>query len=72
MYVRIYKFGLDLGFVIQLWVKPPAEQRVTNPCKHPQLKGAKFFLATTGAAAGAETGKAVLRQAEQRPLAGLQ
>lgn len=44
----MYGFGLDAGFVTQLWVKPPAEQRVTNPCKHPQLKGAKFFLATTG------------------------
>lgn len=48
MYICIYGFGLDPGFVTQLWVKPPAEQRMTNPCKHPQLKGAEFFLATTG------------------------
>lgn len=48
MCIYIYGFGLDPEFVTQLWVKPRAEQRVTNPCKHPQLKGAKFSLATTG------------------------
>lgn len=69
IYICMCGFGLDTGFVTQLWVKPPAEQRVTNPCKHPQLKGAKFFLATTGSCCwGRNRGS----RAEQRPLAGLQ